>query len=183
MDAPCPMPCHITRLLAAPALITVAATAATPSLPTIGSFWVPRSSTGNFKSFGSGGVVPLGQLRQFTISSAPTVPNCGYSLPHATTSSRTRSGVGRFSESLQPLTNWPSVLRSVSASLIRLLSALQSPERAPATAVARLFVAAAPSPRGYASVVAIASATVATERELVEPDPRTWFSSASTAPL
>ena len=111
------------------------------------------------------------------------MPNCGYSLSHATTSSRTRSGVGRFSESLQLLTNWPSVPRSVSASLIRVFIALQSPERAPAIADARLLVAATRSPRGYASAVAIASATVATEREPVVLDPRTWFSTASTAAL
>ena len=38
MLTPWPMPCHITRLLALPALMMVAVTAATPSLPTIGSF-------------------------------------------------------------------------------------------------------------------------------------------------
>jgi hypothetical protein len=41
----------------------------------------------------------------------------------------------------------------------------QSPERAPAMAEAKLFVAATRSPRGYAKAVAIALATVATDRE------------------
>ena len=77
MLAPCPMPCHITRLLAVPALITVAATAATPSLPTIGSFCTPSNSTGILRFFGSCGAEPLGQFRHLTRSSAPTVPNCG----------------------------------------------------------------------------------------------------------
>src|ERR1700758_628658 len=141
MLTPWPMPCHITLLLAAPALITVADTAATPSLPTTASFWPPISSTLTLRFFGSGGAVPLGQFRHFTRSRAPTAPNCGNSLPHSTRSSRARSGGGRLSESLHLLTNCPSVSRSDCDWLIRLFSWLVSPERAAASAVARLFVA------------------------------------------
>src|SRR6476661_501767 len=148
MVAPCPMPCHITRLLVVPALIIVAATAATPSLPTIGSFCTPSSITGVFKFLGSCGADPLGQFRHLTRLSAPTAPNCGYSLGQATTSSRTRSGVGRFRESLQPLTNWPSVWRMFSAAVIRLVIWLGLPDRAAATAAARSLPALTRSPRG-----------------------------------
>src|SRR5215211_2741840 len=105
MLTPCPMPCHITRLLAAPALMIVAETAGTPSAPAIGSNCAPSSSALILRFFGSSGADPLGQFRHLTRFSAPTVPNWGYSLPHATTSSRTRSGVGRLSASLQLLTN------------------------------------------------------------------------------
>src|SRR5690349_13162752 len=148
MLAPCPMPCQITRLLDAPALMIVAATCATPSLPTIGSFCTPSSSTGTLRFFGSCGAVPLGQFRHLTRLSAPTAPNWGYSFGHATTSSRTRSGVGRFSASLQELTNWPSDWRRLSAWVIRLVIWLASPERAAATAAARLLVDDVRSPRG-----------------------------------
>ena len=48
--------------------MTVAATAATPSLPTIGSFCTPSSSTGILRFFGSCGAVPLGQFRHLTRS-------------------------------------------------------------------------------------------------------------------
>src|SRR3954451_806145 len=148
MVAPCPMPCHIARLLVVPALMTVAAAGATPSLPTIGSFCTPSSITGIFRFLGSCGADPLGQFRHLTRLSAPTAPNCGYNLGHATTSSRTRSGVGRFSESLQPLTNWPSVWRSESAAVIRLVISLALPERAAATAAARSLPELTRSPRG-----------------------------------
>src|ERR1700739_2314050 len=148
MLTPWPMPCHTTRLLATPALITVADTAETPSLPATASFWPPISSTLTLRFFGSGGAVPLGQFRHFTRSSAPTTPNCGNSLPHSTTSSRTRSGVGRFSESLHLLTNCPSVSRNDCDSLIRLFSWLTSPERADASGVDRPFVADTRSPAG-----------------------------------
>src|SRR6478672_5492511 len=60
MLAPCPMPCQITRLLEAPALMMVAATCATPSLPTIGSFCTPSNSTGTLRFFGSSFADPLG---------------------------------------------------------------------------------------------------------------------------
>src|ERR1700733_13331278 len=109
MLTPWPRPCHTTLLLATPALSTGADPAPTPPVPTPASFWPPISSTLTLRFFGSGGAVPLGQLRHFTRSRAPTMPNCGNSLPHSTTSSRTRSGVGRLSESLHLLTNCPSV--------------------------------------------------------------------------
>src|ERR1700755_1849537 len=97
MEAPCPMPCHIARLLVVPALIIVAPTAATPSFPTIGSLCTPSSITGIFRFLGACGADPLGQFRHLTRLSAPTAPNCGYSLGHATQSSRTRAGVGPVS--------------------------------------------------------------------------------------
>ena len=77
MLAPCPMPRHITRLLAAPALMTVAEEAGTPWVPAIGSFCTPSSSTFTLRFFGSLGALPLGQFRHLTRLSAPTVPNCG----------------------------------------------------------------------------------------------------------
>src|ERR1700757_982452 len=160
---PWPLPSHPTRLLATPALITVADTAGTPSLPTTASFWPPISSTSTLRFFGSGGAVALGQLTHFTRLRAPTTPNCGNSLPHSTTSSRTRSGVGRFNESLHVLTNCPSVSRSDCDSLIRLFSWLTSPERADASAVARPFVAATRSPAGNPRAVLIAAVTSAVD--------------------
>ena len=57
--------------------VMVAATAATPSLPMTGSFCTPSSRVGIFRSLGSSDAEPLGQLRQFTMRSAPTVPNWG----------------------------------------------------------------------------------------------------------
>src|ERR1700761_6471002 len=103
MVAPGPLPCHITRLLAALALMMVAAVAATPSIPTIGSFCTPSSRTSILRSFGGAGGEIVGQWAHLTRFSAATEPNCGYNLPHATTSSRTRSGVGRLTASLQVL--------------------------------------------------------------------------------
>src|SRR5574337_2176029 len=140
MPAPWPMPSHITRLLAAPALMMLAAAAETPSAPTIGSFCTPSSSASTLRSFGCSGGVLLGQFRHCTRSSAPTVPNCGYSLPQPTTSSRTRSGGGRPSAAAHELTNRPSLPRGGWALLIRLFSRLTSPERAVASALARSLV-------------------------------------------
>src|ERR1700744_1651460 len=108
MLAPWPMPCHITRLLAEFALMIVAAVCATPSVPTIGSLCTPDNSTSTFRLFGGAGGEPVGQCTHLTKLSAATVPNWGYSLPQATTSSRTRSGVGRLIASLQVLMDWAS---------------------------------------------------------------------------
>src|SRR5271157_1124149 len=180
MATPWPMPCHTTRLLATPALMTAADTALTPSEPTTGSYWPPSSNALTLRLFGSGGALPLGQFRHLTRFIAPTAPNSGYSLPHATTSSRTRSGVGRLSESLQLLTNCPSVWRSDSAWLIRLFSWLASPDRADARAPASALVLDTRSPWGKASAVLIASATAATD---APPGPWPARASASIASI
>src|SRR3982074_2040640 len=55
MLAPWPMPCHITRRLAAFALMIVAAVAATPSEPTIGAFCTPSNTTSTLTSLGGAG--------------------------------------------------------------------------------------------------------------------------------
>src|SRR6516225_10202190 len=135
------MPSHITRLLAALALMIVAAVAATPSLPTIGSFWTPASRTSTLRSLGGAGGEPVGQCTHLTKLSAATVPNWGYSLPHATTSSRTRSGVGRLTASLHELTNWPSESSVAFAWLINLFSWFMWRGRGAAGGWARLVVA------------------------------------------
>src|ERR1700691_4645220 len=61
MLAPWPMPCHITRLLAAVALMMVAAVAETPSDPTIGSFFTPMTNTLNLRTLGYCGGAVLGK--------------------------------------------------------------------------------------------------------------------------
>src|ERR1700749_2444752 len=83
------MPCHITRLLAALALMIVAVVAATPSEPTIGSFCTPKTRTSILRSLGGCVAAPVGQCAHLIRLSAATEPNCGYNLPQATTSSRT----------------------------------------------------------------------------------------------
>ncbi|COX70691.1 Uncharacterised protein [Mycobacterium tuberculosis] len=57
--------------------MAVAAVAATPSLPTIGSFCTPSNSTSTLRSFGGCGGELLGQCTHFTRLSAATAPNCG----------------------------------------------------------------------------------------------------------
>src|ERR1700733_1063006 len=148
MLAPWPMPCHITRLLAAVALMMVAAVAETPSSPTIGSLCTPISSTLTLRIFGGCGGWVVGHETHLTRLSAPTVPNSGESLAQATTNSRMRSGVGRFTASLQELTNCPSVPVVACARLIRLVSRLVSPERALFSAPARSLVVPTRSPGG-----------------------------------
>src|ERR1700678_2715239 len=142
MLAPCPMPCHITRLLAAVALMMVAAVAETPSSPTIGSLCTPISSTLTLRVFGGCGGWMLGHATHLTRLSAPTVPNSGQSLAQGNNNSRMWRAVGRFTASLQELTNCPSVPVVPCARLIRLVSRLVSPERAVFSAAARSLVGA-----------------------------------------
>src|ERR1700739_1146406 len=122
MLAPWPMPFHIHRLLGALVLRILAPLAGRPSLPPIGSFCTPDNRTSTFSFFGGAGGEPVGQWTHLTKLRGATVPNCGERFPHATTSSRTRSGVGRLIASLQELTNWPSESRVASAWLIKLFS-------------------------------------------------------------
>src|ERR1700733_11934181 len=183
MLAPWPMPCHITRLLAAVALMMAAAVAETPPDPTIGSFCTPIRSTLTLRTFGDCGGDVLGQETHLTRLSAPTAPNCGYSFAQATTNSRIRSGVGRLSASLQELTNCPSVPVVASARLIRLVSKLVSPERALASAVAKSLVVLMRSPVGKPSAVLMAPATEATEAPAGPWPARASASSEFTASL
>src|SRR5436309_3749834 len=177
------MPCHITRLLAAVALMMVAAVAETPSDPTIGSSLTPISSTLTVSFFGGGGGDELGHDTHLTRLRAPTVPNCGYSLAQATTSSRIRSGVGRLTASLQVLTNCPSVPLMPSARVIRLASRLVSPLRALASAVANSFVVPIRSAVGKPSDVLIALTIEATEAPAGPWPACASASSALTAPF
>ncbi|SKT54636.1 Uncharacterised protein [Mycobacteroides abscessus subsp. abscessus] len=174
------MPCHITRLLAALALMITAAVAETPSLPEIGSCCPPRISTLIFRSCGGFGLDPLGHCRQFTSSRAEVRPNNGYCLPQATTSSRTRSGVGRASASLQELTNCPSVSRSALARSTNGPNAPLSGPRAAFNVFARFCTTAVLSPTGYASAVVMARTTVA--RDQGRPPFCARFSRSPTAP-
>ena len=142
------MPCHITRLLAAPALMTVAEEAGTPSVPAIGSFCTPSSSTFTFEVLRVRRGVAAGPVQALDQVERADGAELRVSLPQATTSSRTRSGVGRFSESLQVLTNCPSLSRIDSARVTRLLSWLVSPPRAAASALRGLTVLPMRSPLG-----------------------------------
>ena len=126
----------------------MAVVAATPPEPAIGSFCTPSRRVSTLKFLGSLGAEPLGQLRHLARFSAATAPNCGYCLPQATTSSRTRSGVGRLSESLQRLTNCPSLSRIASEALIRLFNWFTSPPRAAARVLASFTVLPIRSPLG-----------------------------------
>src|SRR5271154_1433675 len=74
-----------------------------------------------------------------------------------------RSGVGRFTASLQELTNCPSVPVVAWARLIRLVSRLVSPERALFNAAARSLVVPTRSPVGKPSAMLMALAMEATD--------------------
>src|SRR6201995_843756 len=73
------------------------------------------------------------------------------------------SGVGRFTASLQELTNCPSVPVVACARLIRLGSRLVSPERALFSATARSLVVPTRSPVGKPSAMLMALAREATD--------------------
>ncbi len=85
--------------------------------------------------------------------------------------------------SLQTLTNWPSESCIALAWLIRLFSALVSPERALASALARSVVALTRPPDGKPSATVIALATCATDTPPGPLPARASASSALTAPL